>query len=299
MRYGFGIYTNKTEELAGICQHAEALGFSNVWVGEHIVAPITDNLEHPYGGRERPPVVQSDDRFYDIWVAIGAMLASTSKITISTGVYILPLRNPLITARACLTAAQLGARPDAPNRFMFGLGVGWNTEEFEAIGIPFRERAGRTDEIIDILRRLFAAEEFEFTGKYHSFRRLQMTPKPVPIQFIVGGTQPAPMRRAALKADGWVGVPIPLEESIAIRDFIAKTRREAGITTPFAYYPRMAGPDKGGSAERDNVKRYEDAGFENLTFTWDMMHPEDPRTTDLDFKRRRLDAFAKKMGVTP
>jgi len=286
---GFSAYTNKAEELGPICRHAEEAGFRHVWVGEHVVAPVGDDFHHPYGGRQRPPVVPSDDRFYDIWVVIGSILANTRRLQVATGVYILPLRNPLMTARACLTAQAI-----AQGRFRFGIGAGWLAPEFEAIGVPFAERGARMTELMEILRKIFAGGLVAHRGRHYSFRKLQMTEKPVDIPFVIGGTTEKAIRRAALMADGWVGVPLPLEQDIAIRETITRIRAENGITGRFDYFPRLTG-----GADRDALRKFEDAGFENAVVTWDMLHPEDPRETSLDFKRRRIDAFAAGLGLEP
>ncbi len=288
MQIGFTIYPNRPDEMGPLCKHAEDLGFKHVWVGEHIVSPVENASNHPYGGRSRPPVLPSDDRFYDLWIAIAAIAAQTNKIMIGSGIYLLALRHPLSTARACLTAQHL-----AHGRFLFGVGIGWLAEEFEAMGVPFAERVTRFEEQIHILRNLFAGGEYAHDGQHYKFPRLQMTGPKADIPIMIGGTKGAAVRRAARIADGWYGTTIPLEDSIAIRAEILRVRAEEGhADKPFAFHARVLG-----AADYDNLVRYQDAGFDSASVIWDVLHPEDPRTTTLDYKLRCLEDGAKRIGI--
>jgi alkanesulfonate monooxygenase SsuD/methylene tetrahydromethanopterin reductase-like flavin-dependent oxidoreductase (luciferase family) len=290
MNVSFTLFTNKAEEMPRICEHAEGIGFSHAWVGEHIVAPAGDAIEHPYGGRQRPPVVASDNRFYDLWLTIGAILERTKKLKVHTGVCVLPLRHPLITARACLTAHRI-----ASNRFGLGVGAGWLESEFAALGVPFQERWTRMEESIGILRQIFSGIPAAHAGPHYPFPVVQMTEAAVDIPIFIGGKSPAAIRRAARFADGWVGMPIPFDETIAIKKGIDRARSDLGFGhRPFAFFPRLFEP-----IDRDTVTRFQDAGFENVVITWDMLHPEDPRETSLDHKRRKLDAVQKTLGLMP
>jgi hypothetical protein len=90
-------------------------------------------------------------------------------------------------------------------------------------------------------------------------------------------------------------MPIPFDETIAIKKGIDRARSDLGFGhRPFAFFPRLFEP-----IDRDTVTRFQDAGFENVVITWDMLHPEDPRETSLDHKRRKLDAVQKTLGLMP
>ncbi|MFO1188610.1 MAG: TIGR03619 family F420-dependent LLM class oxidoreductase [Alphaproteobacteria bacterium] len=288
MTIGFAINTNPVREFVEIARHAEAVGFDDVWVGEHVIVPFDSASMHPYAGRPRPPIAEVDDRIYDVWVMVGAILAATTRLTVATGVALAPFRHPLITARAALTAHEMGGA-----RFRLGLGVGWLAEEFTALGVPFAERAARTEEAIAILRKAFSAQPFEHAGPAYPIPRMQMAVVPTDIPIIFGGSKGRAIRRAALLGDGWYGSTIPLTECIAIRDEIHRVRDEHGLPrNRFTFHVRPVGP-----ANRDTLGRYRDAGFENIVMSWDAIHPDDPRATSLDFKRRSLESFAKTVGL--
>jgi alkanesulfonate monooxygenase SsuD/methylene tetrahydromethanopterin reductase-like flavin-dependent oxidoreductase (luciferase family) len=290
MTIGFSVFTMPIEDILAIGRHAEGLGFDNAWVGEHVFAPTHLDTPHPYSGRKRDPVQGSDQHIYDLWVMVGALIGAAPKLTVSTGIAITPLRHPLITARAALTAHQMSR-----GKFRLGIGVGWMAQEFDALGVPFKERAARTEEIVEILRRVFAGGHVEHTGRFYAFPLTQMTEKPASIPIIFGGTAPAAVRRAALMGDGWYSPFIDLEKCVEIRHDIERIRAEAGLgDKPFSYHVRPTT-----RIDRDVVAKYRDAGFDNLGTIWEMIHPEDSKTTTLDFKLQALDRCAAAMGLKP
>jgi alkanesulfonate monooxygenase SsuD/methylene tetrahydromethanopterin reductase-like flavin-dependent oxidoreductase (luciferase family) len=89
---------------------------------------------------------------------------------------------------------------------LFGVGVGWFSEEFTALGIPFHERGRRTDEYLQICKTLWTQEPATFAGQYYQFQHAHFGPKPVqkphpPI--LIAGHSPAALRRAARFGNGW------------------------------------------------------------------------------------------------
>jgi alkanesulfonate monooxygenase SsuD/methylene tetrahydromethanopterin reductase-like flavin-dependent oxidoreductase (luciferase family) len=91
--------------------------------------------------------VASSNDFSDTFVFMGAVLATTRRLTFAAGVHVMPLRHPLLTARALTTAAEIG-----PGRIILGVGAGWMQEEFDALDVPFAERGPRLDEGMAVLR---------------------------------------------------------------------------------------------------------------------------------------------------
>lgn len=145
-----------------------------------------------------------------------------------TGVYLLPLRHPAPTAKAIATLDRLiGA-----GRLIFGVGVGGEfPREFEASGVPVRERGGRTNEAIEVLKLLWTGERVEYHGQYFSFGPVTMLPKPAtpggpPIW--IGGKSPAAIRRAARLGDGWMPYVITPERYAEGLESIAREADRAG-----------------------------------------------------------------------
>lgn len=292
LKLGFTIYSNPVQDFVTIAKHAEALGFERVWIGEHIVAPVSSDIsqsEDVHKGRARPPVVASDNRFFDLWTMVGAIAASTTKLHISTGIAVLPYRHPLATARAALTADALTA-----GRFSLGVAAGWLESEFDALGVPFKRRGALTNEGMDILRKIFAGGLVDHEGPAYPFPKLQMNSQAVDIPILVGGVSPSALARAATKGDGWIGPKLPFEKFLTIREEIDRIRAEVGRDQKrFDYHMHMP------SADPDVVRQWEDAGFEYGVVVFDDIHPEDPRETSIDEKLRCLDATAKKLKLQP
>lgn len=290
MAIGFTIYSNRHEEMVPIAQQAEALGFEGIWVGDHVVAPEVMHQEHPYSTRV-PMVLPGDERMFDSWVMIGAMLGSTKKINVASGIYLLPLRHPILTARACLSAHLMSG-----GRFRFGVGVGWLGDEFEALGVPFKDRAKRFEEILDVLPRLFAGNgPVAHDGPLYPFPALQLTKKTEKIPLLFGGTKLPAIRRAAIRGDGWYGTTIPLEECIAIKEEILRVRDEHGLSgKPYEFIGRPVGP-----VTNENLDRYRAAGFHNLVLPWESIHPSGQADMSLGGKLKSLERVARTLGIKP
>ena len=146
--------------------------------------------------------MRSGAPLYDPWVTLAYVAAATERIRLGTSVYVLPLRHPIVSARAITTLDVLSG-----GRVEVGIGMGWLREEFEAVGESFDRRGRRADEIVEILRRLWTEREIEHHGEFYDFAPLRFEPKPVqdphpPI--VVGGESAAALRRAARLGDGWI-----------------------------------------------------------------------------------------------
>ncbi len=290
MAVGLTLYSNRPEEVVPICQRAEALGYEGVWVGDHVVAPEVMLDQHPYSTRV-PMVLAGDERMYDSWVTIGAIIGATSRIKVASGVYLLPLRHPILTARACLSAHKMSG-----GRFRFGVGVGWLADEFNALGVPFKDRAKRFEEMLDILEKLFAGNgPVAHDGPLYPFPSLQLTREPARIPLLFGGTKPPAVRRAAIRGHGWYGTTVPLEESIAIKNEIVRIRNEHGLgDKPYQFIGRPVGP-----ATNENLDRYRAAGFTNLVLPWETIHPSGQPDMSLSAKLKSLENVAKTLGLRP
>ncbi|MGI9294021.1 MAG: LLM class flavin-dependent oxidoreductase, partial [Pseudomonadales bacterium] len=162
----------ETEQLPEIAKFAEEVGFYGLMGGDHAVYPEQIAAAYPYSENGLPPM-QADCEYPDQWVSIAAMAAVTKKIKFTTGVYVLPARNPHEVARATATLAIL-----SNNRFILGVGAGWMKEEFDIYGIDFRRRGIRLDECIAVLRKLWQGDMVEHHGEFYDFPRVQLSPVP-------------------------------------------------------------------------------------------------------------------------
>ncbi len=214
--------------LGPLARLAEELGFAGVSLPEHLATPETIVTPNPYvpgGGSGYAP----DTPFPDPWVTFGALAAVTERLRFVANVSILALRPLVVAAKAISTAAVL-----SQNRVVLGVGVGWLREEFEALGVDFRTRGRRTDEMLMLLPRLLRGEIVSADDEFHRFAALSISPVPdraLPV--LVGGVSDAALARAA-RVDGWIGVNFEPEVLLPILDRLASARNEAGTAArPF------------------------------------------------------------------
>jgi alkanesulfonate monooxygenase SsuD/methylene tetrahydromethanopterin reductase-like flavin-dependent oxidoreductase (luciferase family) len=156
------------------------------------------------------------------------MAALRPELTYGTSIYLLPLRHPTPVAKMVATLDRLmGA-----GHFIFGIGVGGEfPPEFEACGVPVKQRGGRATEAIQVIRRLWSEPTVEHRGRYFSFGPIKMEPKPAtpggpPIW--VGGRAEAALKRAAHYGDGWMPYVLTPKRIADGLEFIAREAAKAG-----------------------------------------------------------------------
>jgi probable F420-dependent oxidoreductase len=189
----FGLHLPQAGRAAGpdaitrVARHAEELGFSDVWVSDHLAVPAA---------AEYPPAF-----LFEPVVALTWAAAATTTIGLGTSVLILPYRHPLHAAKELASLDQLSG-----GRLTLGVGAGWLEGEFDALNVPFAERGARTDEAIDAMRACWGDQPVTFEGPTVELRDLKVVPTPArPIPIWVGGASPPALRRAVTRGDGWHG----------------------------------------------------------------------------------------------
>lgn len=288
MKFGIATYGFRPDDIVPLARHAEALGFHGIWLGEHILEPREFESTHPHDeGKTFVPVHTVARKMYDMWTMVGGILGATQRLTVTTGIYLLSLRHPVATARAAITAQQIGA-----GRFQLGLGAGWWKEESESLGIPFEARNKRYNESLALLPRLFNGEWVSNDGPNFPFKELRVTEWPVHVPLILGGTGPKALERAAKVGHGWYGPMVRPEEAIGYKQTIEKHRAELGLTTPFSYQARVWGEPK-----YDEMKPFMEAGFDTLVVPCETFQGRLDFDMTLDQKLRRLEEIAKNLRV--
>ncbi|TVZ06679.1 TIGR03619 family F420-dependent LLM class oxidoreductase [Trebonia kvetii] len=283
MRFGLSVYDVSATELADLAAAAETAGFDTLWLGEHLLRPVDYHAVHPTREPEQElaaRIVGPETRLTDPLVALAAAAGRTSRLQLATGIYVLPLRHPLAVARATLTLQEL-----AEGRLLFGVGLGWLREEFEALGVPFADRAARFSEGLDILRKAWAGGPFEHRGSVYDFGPVELTAQPARIPLVLGGNTAPALRRAALRADGWFasGTPSPTE-AVDLMARLDAAQAAAGRAVPLTTYVR--------ASQAADITRYANAGFSQVVFWAHELCPPGPGRWD------RLAAAAAELGVT-
>ncbi len=210
MEVEFGIGLRRVDTVAADAKEAEALGFDFVSTGEHVFfyGPIGNGL-----------------------ISLATAAGATERIKLISTITLVPLYPPALLAK------QVAALDRVSNgRFNLGVGVGGEyPKEFEACGVPVRERGARTDEALEVMTRLWCEDDVEFEGRFTHLPGVNLDPKPVqqphpPIW--VSGRSEAAMRRCARYGTGWLPymyTPEKLAESLSSIDGFAQ---EAGRRNP-------------------------------------------------------------------
>jgi probable F420-dependent oxidoreductase len=251
--------TVRPEPLREVVQKAEALGYESVWMPEHLAVPVNMTTPYPYSADGDFPG-GAMVALHDPFVALSFVAACTERIKIGTAVFVLPLRNPIATAKAVASLDVL-----SNGRMLLGVGVGWLKEEFEAVGMSFNDRGARTREAIRMMKQLWTDDLPEFSGRFHQFPPLGFNPKPVqkphPPVFLGGETETA-LKRAAALGDGWIGVqhdPVSVAEKLrALKRLVSQAGRD------FSRFEITVGSRPGLKVDLDVVKRFAAAGVHRL-----------------------------------
>jgi probable F420-dependent oxidoreductase len=250
MTFGF-----PAAHYAAAARAAEVEGFDTIWLAEHLVTPTEFDKVYPYN-ETGDPGFRGDTPLADVWVTIGHIAGLTSRIQLGTGIYVLPLRNPFVAAKAIATAQEL-----SEGRVLLGIGTGWMKEEFDAVGELFDGRGSRTDEMIEVLRKLWTGKPVSHSGRWYSFSEVQMSPAPPSLpHIVVGGVSRPALERAARVAGAWYGPSCTLEESAGYRKEILRLMDAAGRdTTGFEFYARL-----NDAITEESMSRAASLGFEHL-----------------------------------
>ena len=259
------------EAVARVASHCEAAGFADVWVSDHLAVPE---------GSPYPPAF-----LFEPVVALTWAAAATSTIGLGTSVLVLPYRHPLHLAKE-LASLDLFSR----GRLVVGAAAGWLEGEFEALGVPFRERGARTDESIDVLRACWSEDEpVSVDGRFFAMSSMKVRPKPgrsIPVW--IGGHSDAALRRAVERGDGWHGT---FSQPEAVAPLLARLRAERPEES---FTLSMRTTWDGLQDDLDQVRRsvaaFADAGVQHLMAS--------PRGSTIDEWLRSVDALADAFEVS-
>jgi probable F420-dependent oxidoreductase len=271
---------NDPDQLLALAPCAEECGFEAMAFPDHVVHPEKLDTPYPYtadGSRRWSAFTP----WVDPWVAIAACAAVTQRLGFTNNVFVLAMRNPFLAAKAIATAAVLSR-----GRVTLTLGVGWSNVEYRLLGQDFRSRGKRTDEMIEVLRKLWTGEMVSHEGAFYRFDSLESNPvPPARIPIWVGGISDAALRRAA-RNDGWLSDLQSTAEIATCIDKVRRFRAEQGRAgEPFDV---MASASD--AFTLDGYRRLADIGVTHvLTLPWIFSHGD---TKVLSEKKEGMRRFA-------
>lgn len=201
------------EQMVGVAQQAENLGYESVWTFEHVIVPEDYSSKYPYHPSGKMGAAP-DTPFVDPLIALTAVAGATSTLRLGTGVNILSQVNPLYMAKQAASLDYL-----SNGRFMLGVGIGWLREEFAALGVPFERRGARFDDYVVAMKKIWSGEEFSHHSDFINWEGFKSYPIPVqkPLPVIIGGAKGKIYERIARHGDGWfapIGDPAELSTAL-------------------------------------------------------------------------------------
>jgi probable F420-dependent oxidoreductase len=223
---------DRTRVVGTMAKALEAAGVSAALTSEH-PAPSAEWLRNDPAAHD----------CLDPLTALAFVAGCTDRLKVFTNVLVLPYRNPFLTAKAAATLQIISG-----DRLLLGVGIGYQREEFEALGVRYGERGALMDEAIETIRQAWAGGPVVRQGRHFSAvgNEPRPVPRPAPPIWIGGGSDKA-VERAAFRGDGWVPYfvvptndPTVRKSAVVSMDHFAEKvarlrelRDKAGRTGPF------------------------------------------------------------------
>lgn len=227
---------------------------ADLWVTDHIAIPPDD-------------AEGSGGRYLDPLATLAVVAGATRRVGLGTAVLVVPYRLALPTAKWVATIQELSG-----GRLRLGVGVGWMSAEFRALGVDLRRRGHITDDTLAFLDRCFASDVVEANGQPFYFR-----PRPPRPPLLIGGSPRAAFRRVLAHRAGWMPMGLGPDALRAPATELRAAAAAAGLPPPpIAVLGALPRADP--AAARDTLAAYADAGASQL------VHAERYAAAD-DFRR--------------
>jgi probable F420-dependent oxidoreductase len=196
----FGVGYFPTHDAMGpgpVARLVEEHGQTALYFAEHTHIPAARESEWP-GGAELP---RKYAHTHDLFVALTASAAATSRLRVGSGICLVVERDPIITAKEVASIDRLSG-----GRFEFGVGAGWNREEMANHGTDPRVRMKVMRERVEAMKEIWTTDEASYNGEYVDFERIWSWPKPAQLPHppvLVGGNGPTVLDRVVGFGDVW------------------------------------------------------------------------------------------------
>lgn len=285
-------YTTDPNYVIPLVEMLEEVGVESVWAVEHVI--MADDYEplYPYSADGRAPTAP-DTLMPDPLEWLSFVAARTQTLRLGTSVMIASQHNSVVLAKRVATLDALSA-----GRVRLGVGIGWQREEYEAVGVPYRDRGRRLDECIDSMRVLWKEGSASFEGKHFNFDNVHLDTKPahpggVPI--LIGGSSDHAARRAGLRGDGFYPYVISPADYAARIETMRAAAREAGRDADRIELSVWPGSyDFTRTFDLDLVREYKDIGVDRV-----VVSTVESQSLDIgvqrDFLRRYQDEIVAKL----
>lgn len=209
--------------MLSVAKTADRTGLASVWAADHILWPVEYESKYPYGGDKYP--ADFNQPVAECITTMTWLSANTTRVRVGSLVIVVPQRNPWLLARQLATIDVFNG-----GRTILGAGTGWLREEFEALGMPFERRFGRTEEAIALMRTIWTEHPVRFRGKYFGAEPMGVLPHPPhgPIPVWLGGNSRGAIERVGRIGEGWLPYGLTPAELAVGWDGVRRAAEDAG-----------------------------------------------------------------------
>ncbi|HEY4023246.1 MAG TPA: LLM class F420-dependent oxidoreductase [Pseudonocardiaceae bacterium] len=290
-----------TENIREFALYAERNGWDSLWTGDRTLYPV--NPQTPYPARSDGRLKPANKRVFEHLTVLSYVAAITERVRLGVSVLILPFYNPVLLGRRLATLDQL-----SHGRLTIGAGLGWSVDEYEAAGVPFRERGRIFEETVRALRAVWGQDPVEFPGEYHRIPASIIGPKPVqnPLPIVMGGFSPKALDRVGRLADGFTPAAVDVDRIVEMIGLVRQAARTSGrdpeslptvvranveLTSDGSDLPEEGRQLANGSWDQiaTDVHRLAAAGVEEVFFDLNFLSGAENLRTQLDIASRLND----------
>ncbi len=283
--YRFPSFGPELAPLVEFVKLSEELRFERLRLLDHVVGIAAER----HGGIAQTPYTDKST-IREVFTLMAYLSALTTKIHFVTGVLGLPQRQTVLVAKQAAEVDILSG-----GRLTLGVAVGYNQQEFDAMGMNFHDRGKRFEEQVDVLRRLWIENQVSYEGQWHKFVDVSLAPRPIqrPIPLFFGlGRKIAPippdvvLERVGRLADGWLPIFKPDADGRAAVEKVERAALEAG-RDPSKIVMEMTLDVTGLSREQllDEIRIRRDFGVRHINFSL----PGADATSHIEALRRLAD----------
>ena len=255
----WGPYATR-ENLVACARIADESSLDSIWVNDHIAFPPAGTASIDL------PVPQEMGNIVDPFAVMAFLGAVTSRVHFGSGVVVLPYRPALPTAKWLQSIQVLSGE-----RMLFGVGAGYFTDEFKALGVPMNQRGKITDETLDLLHKAFSSDPVDCNGQDIVF-----APQPKRPPFLIGGVNEVAIPRALARGDGWMPVGISPEDLKPLAADFQQRATDAG-RGPLEVAVMKTLPLDNLSEAVELAQAYRDAGATHFVHTQSYDTPDEYR----------------------
>jgi probable F420-dependent oxidoreductase len=264
MRFTLALGFSQYPDFQTIARTAEESGWTSICMPDTFFFPKTTQSEYPYAETQRIRAFIEGARFLEPVVCMSWMAAVTTRLRFFPNVMKVPMRQPLVLAKALNSLAVVSGE-----RISLGAGLSPWREDFTYNGASFDRRGKLMDECIAILRGAMSGEYFEYHSENFDFGPMKMSPAPKkPIPILIGGHSKPALARAARLGDGWVSANTDFVTLKGMIEALNELRREHGTLGRGDF--EIHGMDVGAATVAD-YRRLRDIGVTDAcTVPWGM-----------------------------